>query len=100
MLFGTFGFQVMVDSPMLPGKNGGCLAWKESEDTFYLLVTNAALAWFSCDPNRPNVDVLALEEGRFENGTWKRGRRLNGDEVVITMYKEPTLLRLKLLAYN
>lgn len=100
MFFGTFGFQVMVDSPMLPGRNGGCLAWKESEDTFYLLITNAALAWFSCDPNRPNVDVLALEEGSFENGKWKRGRRLNGDEVVITLYKEPTLLRLKLLAYN
>ena len=100
MLFGTFGFQVMVDSPMLPGKNGGCLVWKESEDTFYLLVTNAALAWFSCDPGNPNVDVLALEEGCFEDGKWKRGRRLNGDEVTITMYKEPTLLRLKLLAYN
>ena len=100
MLFGTFGFQVMVDSPMLPGKNGGCLAWKESEDTFYLLVTNAALAWFSADPARPNVDVLALEEGHFENGRWIRGRRLNGDEVTITMYKEPTLLRLKLLAYH
>lgn len=100
MLFGTFGFQVMVDSPMLPGKNGGCLAWKESEDTFYLLVAYAALAWFSCDPGSPNVDVLALEEGRFENGQWKRGRRLNGDEVTITMYQEPTLLRLKLLAYD
>lgn len=100
MCFGTFGFQVMVDSPLLPGKNGGCLAWKESEDTFYLLVSNAALAWFSCDPAKPNVDVLALEEGYFENGSWKRGRRLNGDEVVITMYKEPTLLRLKLLAYS
>ncbi len=100
MLFGTFGFQVLVDSPMLPGRNGGCLAWRESEDTFYLLVTNAALAWFSCDPANPNVDVLALEEGHFENGQWKRGRRLNGDEVVLTMYKEPALLRLKLLAYN
>lgn len=100
MLFGTFGIQVMVDSPLLPGKNGGCLAWQESEDTFYLLVTNAAVGWFSCDPDRPSVDVLALEEGRFENGVWKRGRRLNGDEVVITMYQEPVLLRLKLLAYE
>lgn len=46
------------------------------------------------------VDVLALAEGYFENGIWRRDRRLNGDEVVITMYKEPTPLRLKLLAYD
>lgn len=100
MIFGTFGFHVIVDSRMLPGKNGGCLAWKESEDTFYLLITKAGMVWFSCDPSRPNVDVLALEEGHFENGEWKRGRRLNGDEAVITVYKEPTLLRVKLLAYD
>ena len=72
---------------------------KESEDTFYILIHAAAFGYFSTDSDRPNVDVLALEEGHFENGIWIPGRRLNGDEVVNTMYQEPTLLKLKLFAY-
>lgn len=100
MLFGTFGLHIAVDTPIMPGKNGGCLALKVSDDTFYLLVMHAAVSWFSADPSRPCVDVLSLEEGRFEDGRWIRGRRLNGDEVAISMYANPTLLRLKLLAYS
>jgi hypothetical protein len=26
------------------------------------------------------VEVLSVDEGRFEHGAWVRGRRLNGDE--------------------
>ena len=66
---------------------------------FYILIHAAAFGYFSTDSDRPNADVLALEEGHFENGIWIPGRRLNGDEVVNTMYQEPTLLKLKLFAY-
>ena len=72
---------------------------KESEDTFYILVNGAGLAFFSADENRPNVDVLSLEEGTFENGDWKAGRRFNGDEVVTLIFSEPTLLKIRLFAY-
>lgn len=99
MLFGTFGFQIALDTPMIAGKDGVCLIIKESEDTFYLLIHAAAFGYFSTDPDRPNVDVLALEEGHFENGVWIPNRRLNGDEVVNTMYQESTLLKIKLFAY-
>lgn len=97
--FGTFGFQVAIDSPVMPGKDGACLIVKEAEDTFYALVSHAGLNWFSADPARPCIDVLSLEEGEFVDGEWQPDRRLNGDEVVLTMYREPTLLRIKLFAY-
>lgn len=99
MLFGTFGFQIALDTPMIVRKDSVCMILKESEDTFYILIHAAAFGYFSTDSDRPNVDVLALEEGHFENGIWIPGRRLNGDEVVNTMYQEPTLLKLKLFAY-
>ncbi|SDF35376.1 DUF5597 domain-containing protein [Marvinbryantia formatexigens DSM 14469] len=99
MLFGTFGFTAVTDSPMLSGKNGVCMVVKESEDTFYILINKAAIAYFSADADRPNVDVLSFEEGVFENGVWKAGRRLNGDEVVTLIFQEPTLLKIRLFAY-
>lgn len=99
MLFGTFGFQIALDTPMIVRKDSVCMILKESEDTFYILIHAAAFGYFSTNSDRPNVDVLALEEGHFENGIWIPGRRLNGDEVVNTMYQEPTLLKLKLFAY-
>lgn len=99
MLFGTFGFQIVLDSPLIARKDGVCLILKESEDTFYLLIHAGALGYFSTDPDRPNVDVLLFEEGRFEQGVWIPGRRLNGDEVVTTVYQEPVLLKIRLFAY-
>lgn len=99
MVFGTFGFQVALDSPMIARKDGVCLILKESEDTFYLLLHAAAFGYFSTDKDRPNVDVLSFEEGHFENGTWIRERRLNGDEAVNTVYQGQALLKIKLFAY-
>jgi hypothetical protein len=32
-------------------------------------------------PGLPRVGISSRDEGRFENGTWAPGRRLNGDEV-------------------
>lgn len=99
MFFGTFGFQIALDSPIIARKDGVCMIVKEAEDTFYLLIHAAAFGCFSTDPDRPNVDVLSLEEGHFEKGVWVSERRLNGDEVVNTVYQEPTLLKIRLFAY-
>ncbi|HEY3928465.1 MAG TPA: DUF5597 domain-containing protein, partial [Candidatus Koribacter sp.] len=32
------------------------------------------------DPNAKRVGIGTIDEGRFENGRWIAGRRLNGDE--------------------
>lgn len=100
MLFGSIGIKVLMDHPMIARKDGVCLGLKIAEGEFYLLANACGLAAFSTDPDRPNVDILALEEGCFENGEWHRARRLNGDEAMIMSFGEPTLLRLKVFAYK
>jgi len=100
MIFGEFGIKAIMKSPMGIRADGCCLVLKQSEDTFFIIANGCFVTSFSTDPEKPNVDVIVLEEGVFTNGEWKRGRRLNGDEVAITKYDKPTLLKMQLFAYN
>ncbi|MBQ9614702.1 MAG: DUF5597 domain-containing protein [Lachnospiraceae bacterium] len=100
LLFGKYGFRIMVTPPIISRKDGYCLILKESEDTFYAMVNQVILSPFSADPEKKGLDFLVLEDGHFENGTWIRNRRLNGDEVAIQNYTEPTVLRIRLFAYE
>lgn len=100
MVFGRYGIKVVMDSPMSSRKDSVCLALKESEDTFYVLVSGAMLVPFSADPENPNLDILRMEDGCFENGRWQADRRLNGDQAAIMSYEVPTLLKIKLYAYH
>lgn len=97
---GSYQINAIFESPLMRRRDGACLALRVSEDTFFLLVYAASVQFQSADPERPSLDILALEEGSFENGTWVRGRRLNGDEAVLTNYPKPTLLKVKLFAYE
>ena len=64
-----------------------------------MIANGCMLVPFSADQEKPYLDILAFEDGRFENGEWKRQRRLNGDEAAIMRYGEPVLLRIQLFAY-
>lgn len=99
MMFGTFGFKVIMNMPMISRKDGVCLIVKESEDTYYILGNACMIAPFSADPAKPNYDIISLEEGHFENGTWKAGRRLNGDESASLSFDEYEILKLKVFTY-
>lgn len=99
LIFGDYGIRIVMESPVLTKTNGACLVLRTSENEFYMIAYGCCMAPFSTNPGRPNIDILALEEGCFYNNKWKRIRRLNGDEVAITRYEKPTLLRLKLFAY-
>ena len=100
MIFGAYGFKAMMELPILIRKDGVCLGLKVAEDEFYFIANGCALIPFSTNPGKPNIDILALEEGRFENGNWKMIRRLNGDEAAMMKYEKPTLLKLKISAYK
>lgn len=80
-------------------KAGVCLVLRVSEAGFYLIVQDVSLAFQSTDPAKPGIDILALEEGEFTQGSWQPGRRLNGDEAVLNTYEGPAMLRVKLFAY-
>ncbi|MEV5027041.1 DUF5597 domain-containing protein [Paenibacillus sp. LPE1-1-1.1] len=100
MVFGEYGFKVMMNMPLLTRKDGVCLVLKKTADEFYIIANGCAVFPFSANPTKPNVDILFLEEGRFEQGNWKMTRRLNGDEVAIMRYEKPTLLKIKLFGYR
>ncbi|MGO4374770.1 DUF5597 domain-containing protein, partial [Paenibacillus sp. MCAF20] len=100
LMFGEFGFKVLMNMPLLTRKDGVCLVLKRAADEFYIIANGCAVFPFSANPAMPNVDILSLEEGRFEQGNWQMTRRLNGDEVAIMRYEKPTLLKIKLFGYQ
>ena len=100
MVFGQYGFKVMMDVPLIRRKDGVCLALKEAEDEFYLIANGCMVAPFAVNPEKPNIDILSLEEGEIRDGRWHMRRRLNGDEVASMRYDKPTLLKIKLFAYQ
>ncbi|MGO4548241.1 DUF5597 domain-containing protein [Paenibacillus sp. 2TAB23] len=100
MTFGEYGFKVMMNMPLLTRKDGVCLVLKKTADEFYIIANGCAIFPFSANPAKPNVDILSLEEGRFEQGNWQMTRRLNGDEVAIMRYEKPTLLKIQLFGYQ
>ena len=100
MIFGAYGFQAIMNLPVIERKDGVCLVLKKSENEFYVIVNGCYLRPFSTTNEKPYLDILSLEEGEFENGNWKMTRRLNGDEVALMMYNKPTLLKIKLFSYK
>lgn len=99
MLFGTFGFRVLMDTPMIPRKDSVCLIVKESEDTFYILANACMVAFFSQDQEKPYAEIFSYEEGEFVDGAWKAGRRLNGDEATSLKFEKPQLRKIRLHAF-
>lgn len=99
MIFGDFGFKVIMNLPTITRQDGVCLIVKDSPDTYYILANGCMLAPFSTVADKPNYDIIALEEGTFTNGEWYMTRRLNGDEAQRLSYNDYTLLKLKVFTY-
>ena len=78
---------------------GACLVLRKGKNEFYILAYETRLELISADLEKPGLDLTLLEEGRFENGIWQAGRRLNGDEAVSNAYAEPTLLHVRVFCY-
>jgi Domain of unknown function (DUF5597) len=49
-------------------------------DEFLLIGSNGAPSFAVESPGPVKVAVSSKDEGRYENGKWVPGRRLNGDE--------------------
>ena len=78
---------------------GAVLALPVSANEAYVLGVNASFFWHSVAEGKPHCDLLACEEGCFEERAWVRDRRLNGDETTMPSFGAPTLLRLKTFCY-
>ena len=70
------------------------------ENCFYILGMMSAIKVFSKPGENKKVDILRLEEGEFEDGEWKAGRYLNGDEkMALHMEDQIRCLFLELYKY-
>lgn len=51
-----------------------------NQDEFLCIGTHYKFTFYPKGSERTSAQILSAEEGHFENGQWKRGRVLNGDE--------------------
>lgn len=99
LTLGKTGILPMFSLPLLEAKNGVVLSVRTGEDEGYLLAAHALLVLQSLDPSAPNIDILDMEEGHFEDGTWIVDRRRNGDEAAFLKIEEPTILHVRTFRY-
>lgn len=98
--FGSYQFRADFSSPFIRRKNGACLMLRTAENEFYAILCGVSLEARSADPEEPYVDYLLVEEGEWQEGMWKPGRRLNGDEVTLMLFENPTLLKIQVCRYG
>lgn len=101
MKLGTLRLVTAYKSMLQPRNDGYCLCVKVAEEECYLLGNACGVEFASAVLDKPNLDLLLAEEGNFdENGKWKAGRRLNGDETARTVFDKPAILHIKYFVYE
>ncbi|MBS7614842.1 DUF5597 domain-containing protein [Candidatus Bathyarchaeota archaeon] len=101
---GRYQLQVHFTKPFEKGKvpaSGIIIATRDDE---YIVAGLGFTVTFASKPKETkNVEILTLDEGRFEKGKWVAGRRLNGDESlsgkIIYMRNEPSVCIAKIYEY-
>jgi hypothetical protein len=100
MDFGAFRVSAHFQGPMNPRGDGALLCLKISDAECWLVGNACSISLSSGDPDRTNLDLLSVEEGGFENGAWRSGRRLNGDETAQMNMDKPSVWHMKFFAYK
>ena len=100
MDFGAFRVSAGFQGPMNPRGDGALLCLKISDTECWLVGNACTVSLSSGDAARPNLDLLLAEEGSFENGEWRPGRRLNGDETAHPAMDKPSVWHLKFFTYE
>jgi beta-galactosidase GanA len=63
-----------------PAPLAGGLVVATAPDEFLIVGTGMTITFDAASPGPPVVGLLSVDEGKFVNGEWKPGRRLNGDQ--------------------
>lgn len=100
MDFGAFQITATFQNQFNPRGDGVCLCLAISENECWLVGNACGLSLSSGDSDRPNLDLLLLEEGSFEKGQWIPGRRLNGDESARLSMTAPSVWHAKFFTYE
>ena len=78
----------------VPGSCGLILA--TAPDEFYVTGRNISVFFHPRDGENTSVEVLSHEEGKFVDGVWQAGRRMNGDELYIRIGNKPEFRFIRL----
>lgn len=100
MDFGAFRVTAAFKGPMNPRGDGALLCLKASDTECWLVGNACTVAFSSGDAGRPNLDLLLVEEGTFQNGVWQPGRRLNGDETANMAMDKPSVWHVRFFTYE
>lgn len=100
MDFGAFTVTVGFQSQINPRGDGVCLCLAVSDHECWIVGNACDIRLNSGNKEQPNLDLLLLEEGRFENSRWIPGRRLNGDESARLSMDKPSVWHLKFFTYQ
>ena len=100
MDFGAFRVIAMFQGPTNPRNDGALLCLKVSDTECWLVGNACTVSLSSADAEKPNLDYIAVEEGRFDNGQWVPGRRLNGDETAQMAMSGPSVWHVKFFTYQ
>jgi hypothetical protein len=59
---------------------GAAIFISTGPDEFVIAGEGLSVTFLPDSDGPGRVELMSVEEGRFDNGTWAPGRRLNGDE--------------------
>jgi len=93
---------ISFDSRSMPDDNRPFgLVINTSPDEFLIIGSNISPAFAAETPGSAKVAVGTIDEGAYVKGSWKPGRRLNGDEAWPTLPKGKIgMLRIRLYQYK
>lgn len=94
--FEKYNFQVKYLPSHGESPKAGGLILQLSPNEFLLCGMNCSFKALVKTSDPGWVDVVSITEGKYENGQWVPGRRLNGDEFHIQLDAHPQMLRLVL----
>lgn len=74
----TLGWSPKAKEDEWPATGG--LILQTGADEFIVAGTGIVVTFTSDKPETPNAGILRIDEGTYQEGKWKPGRRLNGDQ--------------------
>ncbi len=100
MDMGSFKVSAGFQGPMNPRGDGYLLCLKTDETSCFLVGNACTITLLSGSEEEPNLDLLLVEEGCFENGAWISGRRFNGDETAHMSMDHPSVWKVEFFTYK
>lgn len=100
--YNKYDIKITFDPPEEGRPVAGGIIIETGEDEFFLAGYGYTVNFLAKRNERKQAGILRIEEGEFENDSWRRGRVLNGDEGAyhVKLGHDPEILRVELYQYD